>query len=238
MFFSDEVGIKMTMFSPWHLLQIVLTFVVVYLIIRYRRQLKEYKYEHVLRYVIAGILLTFEISIHLWHIGNNTWDLKHMLPLDLCAINIYLSIYLIASKNEKLFYVIYFWGFGAVLSVFFPDIEFGPDRYRYYQFFFAHMMFWWIYMYMIFVHDYRPTLQHFVRSCIYLFILAIFIVLPINIWLGENYMFVVRGEGTPLEILEPLGQFLYTSLTVVVIFIVACIWYGPIYYYLRKSNKI
>ena len=93
-------------------------------------------------------------------------------------------------------------------------------------------------MYMIFVHDFRPQVKEFVRSCIYLFILAIIIVLPINLLLGENYMFVVRGTGTPLEILEPLGQFLYTTLTVVVIFVVASIWYAPIYLYLRKTGKL
>jgi len=91
---------------------------------------------------------------------------------------------------------------------------------------------------MIFVHDFRPNLTEFKRSCVYLFILAIIIVLPINLILDENYMFVVRGDGTPLEILEPLGQFLYTSLTVVVIFVVASIWYAPIYYYLKKTQKI
>jgi len=238
MFFSDEIGIEMQLFTPWHILQIAITFLVIYLIYSYRIQLREYKHEKVVRYTVGIILISLEIGIHLWHIFNQTWDVRHRLPLDLCAINILLSIVLIFSKNRKLFGVIYFWGFGALLSVVFPDISFGPDRFRYYQFFYAHMMFWWIYMYMIFVHDFRPNLTEFKRSCVYLFILAIIIVLPINLILDENYMFVVRGDGTPLEILEPLGQFLYTSLTVVVIFVVASIWYAPIYYYLKKTQKI
>lgn len=238
MFFTDKLGIELGFFGPWHLLQILITIVVVYLIFKYRNELQDYTHEKRIRYIVASILLLIELSIHVWGIYNNTWTLKHSLPLDLCTINIYGSIILMFTKNRKLFNIIYFWGFGALLSIIFPDILFGPDRYRYYQFFYAHMGFLWIYMYMIFVHGFNPNVKQFIRSSGYLFVLAILIVLPINILIGENYMFVLRGEGTPLEILEPLGQFIYTIGTIIVITLVAMIWYGPMYLYLKKVNRI
>lgn len=238
MFFTDTLGIEMAMFSPWHLLQIVITAVVVYLIYRYRHQLHDYKHEKTLRYVLASVLIVLELSSHLWKLYNGTWEWQHSLPLDLCAINIYAAIILFFTKSRKLFNIVYFWGFGALLSVLFPDMSYGPDRWRYYQFFYAHMMFLWMYLYLIFVHDFRPNRKQFLISCGILFVLAIGIVLPINLWLGENYMFVVRSDGTPLYLIEGFGQFVYTAGTVLVIFGVASIWYAPIYFYLKKTNKI
>ena len=238
MFFNDEIGIPLPWFGFWHLLQLFITILVVFLMFKYREQIRNYKYEKRIRIIIGVTLIILESLVHVWYLVNDSWELKHMLPLDLCAINIYLSTVLIFSKNRKLFGIIYFWGFGAVLSVVFPDIPYGPDRLRYFQFFYAHMMFLWIYMYMIFVHQFYPTVKEFIRSCIVLFVLAIGIILPINFLLGENYMFVVSADGTPLELYEPLGQFWYTSITVVVIFFVALLWYLPIYRYLKKNNKI
>ena len=238
MFFSEEIGIELPWFGFWHLLQIFITIFVVFFIIRYKDHLRNYKHEKRVRIGIGITLIILELSIHLWYLFNNSWELTHRLPLDLCTINIYLSIVLIFTKNRNLFSIIYFWGFGAVLSVLFPDVPYGPDRFRYYQFFFAHMMFLWIYMYMIFVHRFHPTVKEFFRSCMVLFVLAIGIVLPINFLLNENYMFVVSADGTPLEIYEHLGQFWYTSITVVVIFFVALLWYSPIYLYLRKNKLI
>lgn len=238
MFFNDEIGIALPWFGFWHLLQLFITVLVVFLIVRYKEQIRNYKHEKRVRIIIGVTLIVLELCVHVWYLVNGTWDFWHMLPLDLCAINVYLATVLIFTKNRKLFGVIYFWGFGAVLSVVFPDIPYGPDRLRFYQFFYAHMMFLWIYMYMIFVHQYYPTVKEFFRSCAILFVLAIGIILPINLLLEENYMFVVSADGTPLEIYEHLGQFWYTSITVVVIFFVALLWYLPIYRYLKKRNRI
>ena len=238
MFFDNSIGIELGFFGPWHLLQILITIIVIFLIFKYREQLHDYKHEKKLRYLVGSLLLVIELSLHVWSLANNEWELKHSLPLDLCTINIYGSLILMFSKNRKLFNIIYFWGFGALLSVLFPDILYGPDRYRYYQFFYAHMMFIWIYMYLIFVHGFNPTMKQFFRSCGVLFILAIGIVLPINLLIGENYMFVVQADGTPLYLIEGFGQFIYTSGTVVIILGVALIWYLPIFVYLKKTKRI
>lgn len=237
MFFDKEIGIELTFFGPWHILQIFITIMVIFLIYRYRNQLRDYKHEKALRYSIASLLLLIELSLHLLNIYNNNWVFSHSLPLQLCTINIYASIIIFFTKNKKLFYIVYFWGFGAVLSVLFPDIFDGPDRYRYYQFFYAHMMFFWIYMYMIFVHDYRPKVKDFIRSCIVLFVLAVFIALPMNLLLNENYMFLIEPGGTPLELIYGYGAFIYLVGVIIVIFLVAVVWYSPIYLYLKRTEK-
>mgnify|MGYP000880558827 CR=1 FL=1 len=238
MFFNSEIGIELSFFGPWHLLQIFITALVVFLIYFYRKQLREFKHEKTLRYIIAGTLLVIELSLHVWHLANNDYYIAHMLPLNLCTINVYASIVIIFSKNKKVFNIAYFWGFGALLSVLFPDMSYGPDRYRYYQFFYAHMFFLWIYMYMIFVHDFRPGLKEFKRSAAVLFVLAIGIALPVNLIFGENYMFLLEHGGTPLEIIHGYGAVSYLIGVILVIIVIMVIWYSPIYWYLKRNNKI
>ncbi len=237
MFFSDEIGINMTFFSFWHVLQILITALVIYLIIRYKDQIRDYKHEKVMRYVFAFVLLTLEISLYIWKGHNGTLEWVNFLPLGVCKLNIWISIYLIISKNEKVFYLIYFWGLGAILSIFFPDISYGPDRYRYYQFFYSHIIFLWVYMYLIFVQGYRPTIKHFKISALLLLIVAVAIALPVSLLLDHNFMFMLHSGGTPLEILEPLGHVIYVIGTVVSIFLVMVIYYSPIYFFVIRKEK-
>lgn len=239
MFFSDEIGIELAFFGPWHLLQILITGLVIFLIIRYKDQLRESKYEKTIRYITGGTLIVIQLSYYIWSASVGKLSFVNNLPLGVCTINIFVSIYIIFSKNEKVFNIIYFWGLGAILSVVFPDILFGPDRYRYYQFFYAHMMFLWIYMYMIFVHGYRPGLKDLRNSALLLFVVAVCIALPLSFILDHNYMFMLNAGGTPLEILEPLGQVIYVIGTVLVILIIMAIYYSPIYFFvIRKEKKV
>lgn len=238
MFFSDELGIEMTFFGPWHLIQIFITALIIFLIVRYKDQIRESKHEKTIRYTMGTALLLFEISLQLWNIYNGHWTIIKAVPLGVCAINAWVAIYLAFSKNEKVFNIIYFWGLGAILSVLFPDISFGPDRYRYYMFFYSHMMFLWIYMYLIFVHGYRPGLKHFRNSAILLFGVAVGIALPLSYIFDHNFMFMYNAGGTPLEILEPLGPVIYVIGTVFAIFLVMAIYYSPIYFFvIRKEQK-
>ena len=101
MFFNSEIGIELSFFGPWHLLQIFITALVVFLIYFYRKQLREFKHEKTLRYIIAGTLLVIELSLHVWHLANNDYYIVHMLPLNLCTINVYASIVIIFSKKNQ-----------------------------------------------------------------------------------------------------------------------------------------
>lgn len=237
MFFSDEVGIELTFLGPWHLLQIFITGLVIFLIIRYKERIRESQYENILRYVIGSTLIVIEVSYYIWKGYMGTLTFVNGFPLGVCAINILVSIYIIFSKNEKVFNIIYFWGLGAILSILFPDMLFGPDRYRYYQFFYAHIFFLWIYMYMIFVHGYRPNLKDFRNSAVLLFVVAVGVALPLSFVLDYNFMFMLNAGGTPLVILEPLGQVVYVIGTVIVMAIVMAIYYSPIYIFVIRKDK-
>lgn len=236
MFFSDSIGIELQFFGPWHILQIIITIAVVALIIYFKDNLRSLKNEKALRYTVATIGILFEVTLQIWKVAHNDWNIAHDLPIHLCSISLIGAIVIFFTKSEKIFSIIYFWAFGAVLSVLFPDMFFGPDRFRYYQFFWSHMLFLWMYMYMIFVHGFRPTVRQFFISCAALFVLVMGFMLPINLLLDSNYLFILAPDGTPFELIYGYGAVIYMIGVIIISFFIVAIWYSPIYFYLRRKD--
>ena len=91
-------------------------------------------------------------------LGQNSLLIK--LPLQVCQWSLISCIFMILSKNQKLFdicfYVCLILGSAACLT---PTviIRTGPRYYRYYQFFLEHELPIYSVFYMMFVHRLRPT---------------------------------------------------------------------------------
>jgi hypothetical integral membrane protein (TIGR02206 family) len=238
MFFSNKIGIDLVFMGPWHLLQIAITAIVIFLIVYFKEDIRKSKYERFFRYSLAFFMISLEVGYHIWQAVNGTWTLIHNLPFDLCTITMYLAAITIVTKNRTLFNISFFWAFGGILSVLFPEIPYGPDRYRYFHFFLIHMTFIWAFIYMIFVYDYRPTLKQFFISCGLLFIISVGFMLPFDLLVKENFMFMVNPGGTPLYLIHSYGAFIYTVGVIGIMLIIALSWYLPIYIYLRKTKKI
>ena len=110
--------------------------------------------------------------------------------------------------------------------------------YIYIYIYISHFGVLWVYMYMIFVHGYRPLPKHFVRSAILLFVVAVGIALPLSFIFEHNFMFMYDAGGTPLEIIQPLGHAIYIIGTVLVMFIIMALYYSPIYYFVIRKERL
>ncbi|WP_168169760.1 YwaF family protein [Candidatus Izimaplasma bacterium ZiA1] len=234
MFFTDEVGIEFTMFGIWHLIPIILTAIGVIVIYLLRDKLRNFKYEKRLRYIIATLGILFELALHLWKVGNGLWTYHHDIPLHLCSLSLFAGVFVMYTKNYKVFEISYFWAVGGLISIMFPDIVFGPDRFRYYQFLFSHMIFFWMFMYMRFVHNFNVNNKSFLKSTTLLLIIVLGLLLPLNLLIDSNYMFLLRSDGTPFEMFEGNGLFMYVTLVIVMSYVVIGIWYLPVFI----SNKL
>ena len=144
------------------------------------------------------------------------------------------------TKSWKVFEIAYFWALGGLISVLFPDILFGPDRFRFYQFLLAHIVFFWMYMYMMFVHRYIPTNKSFMKSFGLLLLLVIFVIIPINFWWGANFMYLASPGDTPFTIVANDNYFLYALGCIVFASLVIVLWYSPIWVYhqIQKESKL
>ena len=235
-FFGQGDQIEFANFSLAHFLPIIVMVLVILLIRRYRGQIRQYRKEANLRYLLAFALIITEMSYYWRLVGVpslNPNPVDH-LPITVCGWVVIFSSYMIVGKSQTLFDIVYFWLFsGTIFALITPTVisYTGPTRFRYYQFWLEHTLGYVALFYMIFVHNMRPTFRSMFKS--YGALLAMgAIAFSANRLLGPgaNYLFLAKPEDTPsiLDILPPnfLLRLLVMVLAVSTMFFVSYLpWY-------------
>lgn len=236
-FFSyNESNTTFQIFSWNHIVPLLVIIMGVLLIYLFRKKIQVSKHEKKIRYSIAILAILTEVSFQLWQMIHGHWNFAESLPLHLCRLTNYLGIYLMFTKNNKVFDVAYFWSLAGVVSIMFPDILHGPDRYRYYHFMMSHILFFLMYMYLLFVNELHLDFQSWKKSFVTLFLLATVIIIPINNIFNMNYMYLLYPGDTPFSVFYGGSYFLYLVGCIGLTMIVITIWYIPIYFYNKKIN--
>ena len=198
-------------FTLAHFAPILVAAAMIFLIYRYRQQIRELKRESVFRYLLAFLLIISEMSYY-WRLvampalGPNPVD---HLPIAVCGWVAVFGSYMLVGKSKNLFDICYFWALaGSIFALITPTVitYTGPTRFRYYQFWAEHLLSFVAIFYMIFVHKMRPTFRSLIKAYVGLLALA-----GIAYWAnqligpGANYLFMARPEDTPsiLDILPP-----------------------------------
>ena len=238
--FFDYEHNPLNQFEPFslnHIIPLVLIVVGVYLIYFFRERLVKPNNEKTIRYSIAIFAIFLEVTFQGWQIYYGVWDLADSLPLHLCRLTSYLGIIAMLTKNHKIFQIAYFWSLGGVVSIMFPDILHGPDRYRYYHFMMYHILFFYMYMYMFFVLKFELTFKSFLRSCLYLFLLVLIVIIPVNTIFNMNYMYLLYPADTPFSIFKELNYFWYLVGCISMTAVILSVWYLPIHFYNKRKNN-
>ena len=199
-------------FTFAHLAPLLIAAGVIYLIFRYRNELRSSKYDIKIRYAMAFIMIVSEMS-YFWRLvgieslGANPVD---HLPITVCGWSIVFCSYLAIGKSQTLFDIAYFWLFaGTIFALITPAAVLattGPTRYRYYQFWVEHTFGYFTIFYMMFVHKMRPTIKSAIKSYSALVILAVVAYIANDMLPGANYLFMAKPESAPsiLDILPPI----------------------------------
>jgi len=210
-FFGAGTEIEFEIFTLAHILPIVVMFIMIYLIYRYKDTLRDSKLDMSIRYIIAFTLIISEMSYYWRLVGMPSLGpnpVEH-LPIAVCGWVAIFCSFMVIGKSQTLFDISYFWLFaGSVFALLTPAVisYTGPTRFRYYQFWIEHIGGFIAIFYMMFVHKMRPTIQSMVKSYVALVIMAI-IAYNANqiIGSGANYLYMARPEAAPsiLDILPP-----------------------------------
>jgi len=201
------------MFSVTHGIVFVICLLSLYAFYKVVPYIKKKPYEKVIRYSIATVMLVNEIS-NLFIKYNNGLPWYEFFPDATCGLAIYLGALMLFTKNRKLFSVIFFWGFGAILTFTFPDVTDGPTTFRFYEFFISHFLIFISGFYMIWVLDFKLTYKDLKTSWLYTGIMVVLITIP-NYIVNDphviNYFYTLAPPtgGTPLDIIYKLGAFIY-----------------------------
>ncbi len=202
---------EFTNFSLAHFLPILLLVGVILLIYRYRTALRSYKKESTVRLALALAMIVCEMSYYWRLVGIpelNPNPIDH-LPITVCGWALVLGSYLLISKSQSLFDIVYFWLFaGTIFALITPTVitYTGPTRFRYYQFWLEHTLGYVAIFYMIFVQKMRPTWRSAIRAYAWLTVLAVIAFIANDvIGPGANYLFLAKPESTPsiLDFLPP-----------------------------------
>ena len=210
-FFGQGDSVEFTNFSFAHLAPILVAAGVIFLLFRYKDQIRGFKHESTLRLAISMLMIITEMS-YFWRLvgvpelGANPVD---HLPITVCGWGIIFGSYMLVSKSQSLFDITYFWVFaGTIFALITPTVitYTGPTRFRYYQFWLEHLLGYIAVFYMIFVHKVRPNVKSIIKSYATLTALAI-IAYSANVIIGPgaNYLFMAKPESTPsiLDVLPP-----------------------------------
>ena len=243
-FFGQGSEPEFSLFSLAHIIPILLLFVTLYLMYRYREPLRKSAYETNFRYILAFMLIICDMSYY-WRLASAPWlsnGPSEHLPIGVCAWSVIFCAFMLVGKSQKLFDIVYFWLLsGTVFALITPTpITYcGPTRFRYYQFWAEHLFGYIAIFYMIFVHKMRPTVKSALKSYIALIILALIAYFTNNL-LGEgaNYLFMARPEAAPsvLDILPPnfVLRILIMAAVITAMYVLA---YLPWYIKDKKNNK-
>ena len=200
-FFGAGETVEFKYFSFAHILPILFMISVIILIYKFRTQLKNSKREDKLRLTLAFILIITEMS-YFWRLcGVPSLDptpIDH-LPITVCGWAIIFSSFLILTKSQTLFDIVYFWVFaGSTFGFLTPTVitYCGPTRFRYYQFWLEHILGFITLFYLIFVHKMRPNFKSMIKAYIALMILGCIAIFANQMIPGANYLFMAEPEET------------------------------------------
>ena len=183
--------------SIWHILPIMFMILIIYLIYNYRKEIKNYKYETNIRYILGFIMIIVEMS-YFWRLlyvgasgGHET--MLNYLPLQMCQWGLIICVFTIISKSEKLFSISYFITLlFATIAIIYPMVitKTGPRYYRYYQFWLEHILPIISIFYLIFVHDMKPEYKGIYRTFIVTLPLAFLAIIANNTIEGARFLYL------------------------------------------------
>ena len=155
---------------------------------------------------VAISLIVIEITYHIWMIVNHSWTLKHSIPLELCNISLILCVLLLLTRKKIIFEILFFTAvLGATQAIFTPALNYDFPHFRFFHFFYAHMMVVWVTLYYTWVKGYHPTFFSVLKLIVFLNILLP-VILFVNKTTGGNYWFLRHKPEGP-SLLDALGPY-------------------------------
>lgn len=220
-FAYDYTGSPFVLFSAPHLAALLSLFLLNIGLLRFKGAP-----ENIRRRVcitLAVVLWLDEATGHVWNLYHRHWSIQTMLPLHLCSILIWLSGFMLITRNYRIYEFIYFLGIGGAFQYLVtPDLGiYGFPHFRYFQAFLSHGLLLTSGLYMTTVEGFRPTWKSMLRVAVWsnIYMAVIF---PINVLIGSNYL-MINGKPATASLLNLLPPWPIYILYMEAIGIVTCL---------------
>lgn len=206
LFSVDPTNNPLQIFGPKHL-TVVAIFVLVWIGIFYFRKNWSEKQRDTIRTTLAILMAINEIGLHIWAAYWGIWNIQTMLPLHMCSVILWLTVYMVLAKNYALYDFVYFLGIAGALQAFLTPADgamYDIPHFRIMQTLIAHGLLITIPLFMTVVDGLRPTLASFKRIFIWANIYMV-VIFFLNRIIDSNYLFIAQKPPSPtlMDALSP-----------------------------------
>ncbi len=231
-FGKDNRSFDFDMFSLSHFVVLALFIIITVFIFLNRNKWSSKKWRKN-EVGIAISLILFEIANQVWMYVNGIWRVGRSLPLELCNIGLILCVILLFTRKKLVFELLFFIALlGVPQAIFTPALTYDFPHFRFFHFFYAHMMVVWVTLYFSWVKEYYPTFRTAIKMIIFLNLLLP-IILFVNKKANGNYWFLRHKPDGP-SLLDLLGPYPWYIFTLECLLIVLCLFAWVIF---RKWTK-
>ena len=152
-----------------------------------------------LRLALGLTILVLLLARHVWKAEIGLWAVQNDIPLHLCAIMAWVTVFGLWTRRPQVLRLMYFLGVaGAVQAVLTPDAEFGVMHFTFFESLGSHGAVVIAGLWAVIVEGYRPTARDpwIMFGLLNLYAAVIF---PINRLLGSNYLYLIeKPPGTTI----------------------------------------
>ncbi|MGJ7922076.1 YwaF family protein [Neobacillus sp. LXY-4] len=170
-------------------------------------------------------LIVVEGTYHVWMFENGIWNVSHSIPLELCSISVLLSIVLLITRKSIILEILFFTALlGSTQAIFFPSLHYDFPHFRFFHFFYTHLMVVWVALYFTWIQGFRPTIRSVLKLFVFLNILMP-IMLFINKFTQGNYLYLSHKpkHTSLLDILGPYPWYI-VSMDVLSLILSFLVW--------------
>ncbi len=147
---------------------------------------------------LALFIALSDLAWQAWSLHYGLWNLRTNLPLHLCSVCGWGSIYVLITRNTRVLEPVYFLGMGgALMTIITPDVGiYGFPHFRAFQIFASHGGMLLAILYMTIVEGFRPTWAAYGRMALIANGYMAFVFL-VNLALGSNYLYLMQKPEFP-----------------------------------------
>ncbi|MDF2699098.1 MAG: Integral rane protein [Haloplasmataceae bacterium] len=206
-FFGPGIeGYSFPYFTLPHFLPIIIMILLIFILYKFRDYIRNNEeLDMKLRAWLGFIVALANISWY-WHAIHVGTDISVSLPLTICETVMFMSVILLFTKNQHMFDVFYFWTIcGSLQALITPAVldQYGPSKFKYYQFWTGHCGIFIVIFYCLFILQMKVNLKSMFRAIIWLLIMGVVAIYANSNIPDANYLYLSGSEkgGSILDIL-------------------------------------
>ena len=191
--------------NEWVVFNVLTIITMILVILIARKSNKSWKNK-----ITLGLSILFIIEfvgMEVFHLSKDLWFVEDSLPLHMCAIMWFVTIYLFLTKSQWAFELMLFIGMPAgIHSLLTPELTHGVTLLDKIDYFLAHGGLVLAPFYAIFVMDMWPRKNGIWRAFFIVHVIALFVGL-INWLVGSNYMYLAKRPIVDNPLIPPESIF-------------------------------